>query len=145
LVQQLSRDAERPAWPARSSTVELRVFRGGSWNVFAEQLRIAYRGLNSPASATPYFGFRCVRAFDTRNQKPNYEQENSPELTLLASALLAAMAGCSKPESARPTLDGHWIGFDVAQPNVQLIADFKAGNSSIGMPNPTSWAAGPSP
>jgi uncharacterized protein (TIGR03067 family) len=48
-------------------------------------------------------------------------------LALLASALLAAIAGCSKPESAKPTIDGHWVGFDVAQPNALLTAEFKGG------------------
>ena len=38
-----------------------RVRRGGSWNVYANKARTAFRDYGSPADATSSFGFRCVR------------------------------------------------------------------------------------
>lgn len=38
--------------------------------------------------------------------------QNRLNLGLLASLLLAAMAGCSKPESKHATLEGRWSGFE---------------------------------
>jgi formylglycine-generating enzyme len=45
----------------RGDGMTYRVQRGGSWNVYANKVRSAYRGYNGPADAVPSLGFRCVR------------------------------------------------------------------------------------
>jgi len=45
----------------RGDGMTYRVRRGGSWNVYANKVRSAYREYNGPASAVYYVGFRCVR------------------------------------------------------------------------------------
>ncbi len=39
-----------------------RVLRGGSWNNFAQYVRVASRTSNTPTATRPTYGFRCVRA-----------------------------------------------------------------------------------
>ena len=43
-------------------TNSVRVLRGGSWSYDALWLRVAYRGLSTPAYSGDYEGFRCARA-----------------------------------------------------------------------------------
>jgi formylglycine-generating enzyme required for sulfatase activity len=47
-----------PAGPASGA---LRVLRGGSWNIYAQYLRSAFRGYNTPSLRDSYGGFRLVR------------------------------------------------------------------------------------
>lgn len=45
----------------RGDGMTYRVRRGGSWNVYANKARAAYRDYGGPGDATSSFGFRCVR------------------------------------------------------------------------------------
>lgn len=45
----------------RGDGMTYRVRRGGSWNVYANKARTAFRDYGSPGDATVSFGFRCAR------------------------------------------------------------------------------------
>lgn len=46
--------------PKGASTGSYRVLRGGSWNFYARDCRVSYRGSSYPDNASSYDGFRLV-------------------------------------------------------------------------------------
>ncbi len=53
--------ATNPTGPATGGG---RVARGGSWNIYADEARCAYRTVGLPDNAYYFVGFRCVRGFN---------------------------------------------------------------------------------
>ena len=47
--------------PTGPDTSMYRILRGGSWHLFASELRCAYRFHYNPSSTSHYIGFRCAR------------------------------------------------------------------------------------
>ena len=56
------------AWLS-GKTDALRVLRGGSWNVFARDVRAAYRDLVHPDGRSAYAGFRCAQVRGESSQE----------------------------------------------------------------------------
>ena len=46
--------------PKGPETVKFKIIRGGSWNCYGEDCRVAFRGSRNPASSGADCGFRIV-------------------------------------------------------------------------------------
>lgn len=60
-------------------------------------------------------------------------------LCALAGILLACAAGCHRHHAERPKPDGHWVGFDVTQPNAKCELTIAGTNLDFRGIGPNDW------